>query len=231
LQTLRVVADPDYRPMSFADASGKLIGYDVDFATELAAHLKIPLQYQGMAWDGIIPALQGHKIDAITSIVDSPKRREVVAFSQPVLAQIITTVVRADRPNFDPGKEDLAKLKVGVQVNSAAAAALEKIPGVNPASYNNAPDEFNDLLLGRIDVVAIESISGLYTIQNAYPGKLRVTGKTISDEPQLVAVAMRKDDADLIKATDAAINAMRGDGSLDNVAKKWFGSTDILAKP
>src|SRR2546422_414209 len=111
LKVLRVGADPDYRPVSFADKSGKLIGYDVDFAGELAKRLGIPLDYQGVAWDGIIPALTGGKIDSITDLVITDKRKEVVAFSRPYMEQIITTVVRADKPNFNPGRNDLAGLK------------------------------------------------------------------------------------------------------------------------
>src|SRR4051812_18998130 len=66
---LRVGADSDYRPISYPDASGKMIGFDVDFANALASHMGVELQYEGMAWDGIIPALQAKKIDAVTDLV------------------------------------------------------------------------------------------------------------------------------------------------------------------
>ena len=66
------------------------------------------------------------------------------------------------RPDFNSGRNDLAKLRVGVMVSTAAASALQKIPGVTPTTYNTVADEYNDLLLGRIDVVAIESTHGAY---------------------------------------------------------------------
>jgi ABC-type amino acid transport substrate-binding protein len=222
-RTLHVGADADYRPISYPDPSGKMIGFDVDFATALAAHMGRKLQYEGMAWDGIIPALQAKKIDAVTDLVITDKRKEVVAFSSPYVAQTITTVVRTDKPNFNPGRDDLAKLRVGVMVSTAAANALQKIPGVNPTTYNTVADEYNDLLLGRIDVVAIESSNGAYVASATYPGKLRVTGQTLSDEKSLAAVAVRKDDTALLDEVNVALAKMKADGSLKATITKWFG--------
>ena len=79
--------------------------------------------------------------------------------------------------------------------------------------------------------MAIESINAYYTTKAMYDGKLRVTGVPLSDSKQLIAVAMRKDNAALISEVDKGIEAMRADGSLDQIAKKWFGDTAIIAKP
>jgi len=228
MKVVRVGGDPDYRPMSFSDSSGKMIGYDVEFATKLlAARLGVPVKFEGMAWDGIIPALQAGKIDMLTQLVITDKRKAVVAFSKPYLTQIITSVVQAKRPNFNPGMNDLAGLKVGVQVNTSASAALEKIPNVHPTTYNTVADEFSDLVLGRIDVVAMESLGAGYTTKAVYPGKLRVTGQKLSTTPALIAAAMRKQDTALLAAVNAAITAMLADGTLDKLNAKWFGNLKV----
>jgi ABC-type amino acid transport substrate-binding protein len=226
----RVGADADYRPISYPDASGKMIGFDVDFANALAFHMGVELKYEGMAWDGIIPALEAKKIDAVTDLVVTDKRKEVVAFSNPYLVQTITTVVRSDRPDLNPGPQDLSKLKVGVMVSTAAASLIDKIPAVSATTYNTVADEYNDLLLGRIDVVAIESINGAYVASAMYPGKLRVTGHPLSDDKFLVAVALRKDDAALLGEVNTAIDKMKADGSLDGTISKWFGDTRMSVK-
>src|SRR3989449_4738206 len=160
IEVLRVGAVHKYRPTSWTEKSGKMVGSDVDFATALASRLGVPLHYEGVAWDGIIPALLAHKIDAITAMVITDRRKEVVAFSRPHTFQTITTVVRADSPSsFNPAKDDLSRLKVGVMVSTSAAQALEDIPSVKPIPYNTVADEYNDLILGRIDVVVIESVN------------------------------------------------------------------------
>jgi len=229
--TFKVGADPDFKPISFADPSGKLIGFDPDFAASLAQHMGTTLDYQGVAWDGILPALQAGKIDAITNMVVTDKRKEVAAFSQPYLGQTVTTVVRADEPNLNPKLDDLKALKVGVMVNTAAAGVVAKLTGADITSYNSVSDEYQDLLLGRIDVVAIESVNGSYTATSLYPGKLRVTGIPLTPDAQLISVAMRPGDKDLIAKVDHAIDAMRADGSLDKIAIKWFGDNKIVVRP
>ncbi|HXX38067.1 MAG TPA: ABC transporter substrate-binding protein [bacterium] len=227
LTVLRVGADPSYRPISYTDKSGKMIGYDVDFATALAKRLGVPLHYEGVAWDGIIPALQSHKIDTITDMVITPEREKVVAFSEPYLQQGVTTVVRTNYPG-NPGKSDLAKLRVGVMVNTSAADAVGHIPGVKPVTYNTVPDEYNDLILGRIDVVAVEGINAGYSAKAIYPGKLRVTGKELVDKPELIGAAFRKDDTALVTAANAAIRAMITDGTLQQINRKWFGNINLI---
>ena len=228
LKLLRVGADPDYRPITYSDKTGRMVGYDVDFATMLAYHLGIPLKYEGVAWDGIIPALQSGKIDAITNMVITDKRKEVVAFSKPYFVAGITTVVRADRPDFNPGRNDLAKLRVGVQVNTSASAAVEQLPDVKPTTYNTVADEYNDLLLGRLDVVVVESINAGYTAKAIYPGKLRVTNADVGGKPNLNGIALRKQDTELLQAVNDAIDAMIKDGSLAKVNKKWFGNLKVI---
>ena len=229
IKVLRVGADPDYRPTSWTEKSGKMVGSDVDFATALASRLSIPLHYEGVAWDGIIPALLARKIDAITAMVITDKRKEVVAFSRPHTFQTITTVVRANSPsNFSPAKDELSGLKVGVMVSTSAAQAIEDLPGVKPITYNTVADEYNDLILGRIDVVVIESVNAGYTTTTIYPGKLRVTNKDLTGKPSYTGVALRKEDTQLRQAIDAAINAMIKDGSLRRIYKKWYGDVNMV---
>src|SRR4051812_32603198 len=66
--------DPHFRPMSFAGTDGKVIGFDVEMAEELGKRLKATVTIDGMAFDGIIPALQGKRID-LTEMVVTPQRQ------------------------------------------------------------------------------------------------------------------------------------------------------------
>jgi ABC-type amino acid transport substrate-binding protein len=226
----KVGADPDYRPMAWTNEKGQAVGYDVDFAGALAERLKLKLVHQGMAWDGIIPALQAKKIDAITSIVITDKRKEQVAFSQPVLDQQIIVVVPANYNGPAPNAEQLKSMKVGVQINTAAGNVLNQLK-IPATTYNSMIDEFNDLALGRVQAVAVESIGGSYTVASAFAGKLKVApGVTLSASPQYIAVALRKDDKDFQAQVDGAITAMKKDGKLQEITKKWFGDADVIAK-
>mgnify|MGYP001400281584 CR=1 FL=1 len=225
---LHVGADPHYRPISFVEASGEVVGFDVDFAKALAERMGVPLEYEGMAWDGIIPALQSGRIDAITNIVITEERKKVVAFSQPIMQQTIVGVVRADSDNKEITAADLPNMRVGVMVNTAAATALAAIGGFEPTQYNTVVDAYNDLLLGRIDVVGVESINGGYIVASQYPDKLHVVEQPLTSDVRLNGVAVRQSDTGGLAQINAAIDQMKQDGSLAEIATKWLGSTSAL---
>lgn len=227
-EKIRIGADPHFRPLSFTDAEGKLIGFDVDFANSLAEHMGIPLEYEGMAWDGILPALQSGKIDAITAIVVTDERKKVVAFSQPIMKQTIIGVVKADAPNKKVGSADLPNMKVGVMVNTSAAATLATMKDVQPTTYNTVVDAYNDLLLGRIDIVAVESVNGAYIVASQYPDKLSVVSPPLSDQVKLNAVAVRQSDVQGLAQINAAIDKMKADGTLAAIMTKWLGDESAM---
>ncbi|WP_181179242.1 ABC transporter substrate-binding protein [Mesorhizobium sp. B2-7-1] len=223
LAKLSVGADPDFRPISFTGPDGTLQGYDVDFAQSLGKHLGVPVDYQGMAWDGIIPALQAGKINAITNMAITDARKQVVDFSKAIMRQSIVAVVKVGSPNQSVGPDDLAKLKVGVMTGTSASNALAAMPGVSPTTYNTIIDAYNDLLLGRIDAVVVESVNGSYLVESQFKGKLVVVDKPITQEVTLNGVALRKGDKALAQI-DQAIDKMKADGSLKEISMKWFGN-------
>ena len=178
-----------------------------------------------MAWDGIIPALQAGKIDAITAIVITEERKKVVAFSQPIMKQMIIGVVKIDAPKTDITPADLPNMKVGVMVNTSAAATLAAMADVQPTTYNTVVDAYNDLLLGRIDIVAVESVNGAYIVASQYPDKLAVVAQPLSDQVRLNGVAVRQSDTQGLAQINAAIDKMKADGTLAALMTKWLGNT------
>lgn len=225
---LKVGGDPNFPPMAFVDQSGKEVGFDIDFANALAQKMNMKLNYQGMAFDGLIPALLANKIDVMTVFAVTEKRKKIIAYAQPILNQNIIAIV-ANNNTHNPSVDDLKTLRVGVQGNSSAAATLDKL-GIKAVSYNTLPDELNDILLGRLDAVAVESTAGRYTLVTGYPGKLRVSDTILSSTPLQIAPALRQADTALIAKMNDAITAMKNDGTLDTITKKWFGDTSMIAK-
>jgi len=217
-------ADPTFRPISFQNASGQLVGFDVDFAKAIAKKMGIKLNYQGVNWDGIIPSLDAGKINTITDMNITPARQQQVNFTRPYFNQYITTVVLASRKGFNPGLSDLKCLKLGVQSSTSASALLATIPGLNVTQYNTVVDEYNDLVLGRLDAVVVESVNGGYTVTHQYKSKLRMTNKVLNSTPVLSAAVVKKGNTKLLKAENWAISQIEKDGTLTKIVKKWFGN-------
>ena len=63
---------------------GKLVGFEIDVANQLAKDLGVQLELKEFDWEAIIPALLAKKIDIISAgMVITPQRALKVSFSQP----------------------------------------------------------------------------------------------------------------------------------------------------
>ena len=80
---IRIGTEGAYPPWNSKDASGKLIGFEVELAHSLCRYIGRQCEVVEQDWDGMIPALQMRKFDAIMagmSITD--ERKKVITFSQ-----------------------------------------------------------------------------------------------------------------------------------------------------
>ncbi|MBV9569418.1 MAG: transporter substrate-binding domain-containing protein, partial [Hyphomicrobiales bacterium] len=81
-KTLRVGMDASYAPFESVDPSGKIVGFEVDYANALCERMKLTCTFQNQDWDGIIPALLAGKFDAIVSSMNiTDERKKKVMFS------------------------------------------------------------------------------------------------------------------------------------------------------
>lgn len=93
---LVVGMDLSYPPFETIDPAGKPKGVSVELAQALADSLHEPLRIENMPFVGLIPALQSGRIDCvISSMTDTPKRRESIAFSDPYLNIGLALLVNA----------------------------------------------------------------------------------------------------------------------------------------
>lgn len=84
---LVVGMDLSYPPFETIDENGKPAGISVRLAQALADYLGRPLRIENMPFVGLIPSLQNGRIDClISSMTDTPERRQAIAFSEPYLS-------------------------------------------------------------------------------------------------------------------------------------------------
>ena len=83
-KTVKIATEGAYAPWNFTGAGGKLDGFEIDLANDLCKRMKVKCEIVAQDWDGIIPALQAKKYDAIMAgMTITDKRKEVINFSIP----------------------------------------------------------------------------------------------------------------------------------------------------
>src|SRR3712207_342833 len=82
-KTVKIATEGAYAPWNFTGAGGKLEGFEIDLANDLCGRMKVKCEIVAQDWDGIIPALNAKKYDAIMAGMNiTEKRLEVINFSQ-----------------------------------------------------------------------------------------------------------------------------------------------------
>src|SRR4051794_30938987 len=82
-KTVKIATEGAYAPWNFTGAGGKLEGFEIDLANDLCARMKVKCEIVAQDWDGIIPALNAKKYDAIMAGMNiTDERQKAIGFSR-----------------------------------------------------------------------------------------------------------------------------------------------------
>jgi lysine-arginine-ornithine-binding protein len=215
-----------YKPFWEQDASGKWGGFEVELIDALFKQMGREYELVPIAWDGLIPALQEKKIDAImNSMSATEERKQVVDFSDKYYETTVSFFARKDQP-FDYSEAGLKGKIVGVQTATSQLSWLEQKWGkvVEIKLYDTQDNADADLAAGRIDYGLADTVYTAEGFLKSDAGKeFELKGEPISD-PLIggdVGAAMRKGDP-LLGEMNAAIKALRENGTYKAINDKYF---------
>jgi octopine/nopaline transport system substrate-binding protein len=247
-KTVRIASEGAYPPWNAIDTSGKLIGFEVDLGNDLCKRMKVTCEFVAQDWDGIIPALQQGKYDAIMSgMTITGERKKVIDFSAPygtepsVFAVLKSSSLvkgldlkadRTDLNNEGAAKPVLTKLadalkgkSVGVQVSTIQADFMDKhLSKVTMRTYDKMDNAGIDLGSGRVDAIFGDR-SVVEAIVKADAEKMIVVGPNFIGGVigEGMGVGLRQADGDLKKMFNVAIAAALKDGTVKKLSTQHFG--------
>jgi len=255
-KTVKIATEGAYAPWNFTGAGGKLEGFEVDLANDLCARMKVKCEIVAQDWDGIIPALNAKKYDAIMagmSITD--ERQKVIDFAGPYAAGPNGFLVEKSSPlakmpgtgqayNLATQKEAAEKAidavkpvikgkTIGVQGSTIHANFADKyLKGTAEIrEYKTTEAHDLDLAAGRIDAVLADATAILGTLEKPEFKDYVLVGPSISGGilGAGVGVGLRKGDDELKKSFNDAIQSAVKDGTVKKLSEKWF-KIDISPK-
>ena len=214
--------DDNFPPMGFRNDKQELVGYDIDMAREAARRMGMEADFKPIDWSAEEAELNGRRVDALwNGMTITEERKKNVAFTRPYMENHQIIVVTAASPIH--AKADLAGKGVGVQDGSSAVEAVAKDPVSRQMKeikkFGDNVAALMDLTTGRLDAVVVDEVVGrYYTSRKA--GQYRILSDNFGSEEY--GVGLRKDDKALLAKLDAALDAMKADGTAQKIAAKWF---------
>ncbi len=248
-RVVKIATEGAYAPWNFTAAGGKLEGFDIDLANELCNRIKVKCEIVAQDWDGIIPALQAKKYDAIMagmSITD--ERKQVIDFAGPYADSPNGYLVAKDSPlakmpgtgqtynlvsqqpeaekAIEATKPLLKGKTIGVQVSTTHPVFAEKyLKGTaDIREYKTTEAHDLDLLAGRIDAVLADATAIIGTLDKPEFKDYTLVGPAITGGIQGdgVGIGMRKEDVELKQKFNEAIKGATQDGTIQKLSLKWF---------
>ena len=245
---IRIGTEGAYPPWNSKDESGKLIGFEVELAYTLCRYIGQQCTIVEQDWDGMIPALIMRKFDAIMAGMSiTAERQKAISFSQGYADEVASLAVMkgSDLEGMDTpeginltlggsGVKKTLKTLTGALAGKTVCTQTATIHQnflesgdvgkVNVRTYKTQDEVNLDLASGRCDVALAAAVAFTdYAEKSKKPVVL--VGPTFSGGAfgNGVGVGIRKDDAELLKAFNSAINKARKNGDISRIATKWFG--------
>lgn len=214
-----------YPPFNNLESDGSLVGFDIDIAKALCEEMKVTCEFVTQDWDGIIPALQAKKFDAIiASMSITPERLEKVDFSKKYYNTPPAIAVPKD--SSITKVEDLKGKVLGAQSSTTHSNYAEKHMADSELKLYPTADEYKlDLSGGRIDAV-IDDIVVLSEWVKSDAGTCCKILTPLPIDPEInglgAGIAVRKGETALADKFTAAIAALRANGKYKEINAKYF---------
>ncbi|ANK81820.1 MAG: amino acid ABC transporter [Rhizobiales bacterium NRL2] len=226
-EPLRIGTEGAYPPFNNLTADGKLVGFDIDIANALCDEMKVECVFVTQDWDGIIPALQAGKFDAIiASMSITDERKKKVDFSEKYYNTPPAIAVPKDSDITGVDARALAGKTVGAQSSTTHSNYAETTYTDSDLRMYPTADEYKlDLANGRLDAVT-DDVTVLEEWVNSEDGACcRIVG-TIKPVPEIhgegAGIAVRKGETELAERFNAAIKAIRANGRYKEINDKYF---------
>jgi polar amino acid transport system substrate-binding protein len=218
-----VAVEDDYPPFNYVDpGTGRAVGWDYDALREIGRRLNFRPVFREISWDSMIQGVATGQFDmAANGITVTPERARVVDFSSSYAQVHQRLLVRKDERRFGSLEEfaRAAGARLGAQKGNTNYTRAEELAGSSRVvAYDGFGELVQALLNADLDAVIIDDVGGQgYVGANAQ--RLRLLDGALA--AQDLAIVFTRDSA-LRPAVDAALLAMRSDGTLGRLNSAWF---------
>ncbi|MDR0600282.1 MAG: ABC transporter substrate-binding protein [Treponema sp.] len=220
-----------YPPMEYYEADGKTpAGFDIQLTEALAGKMGLRARYIDTAWDGLLPGLRAGKYDIAVNVTITPERRGVYNFTKPYIDNAMAMAVRKDSSITIEKPGDIAGYRAAYQGDTTAgyftARLRQQGTRFSAFSYDKITNCFDDLLLGRVDVVVVDSLAAQgFAEREDSPFVIAWQGPV----DETIGICLKKGNDALTRAIDAALDELFADGTMLRISRDIFNRDVVSA--
>ncbi|HYW83032.1 MAG TPA: transporter substrate-binding domain-containing protein [Spirochaetia bacterium] len=227
-RVIRAVTENAFTPLNFVDPkTGTAGGWEYDAVNEIGRRLNAKIVWNICSWDTMIQAVRDGQYDVgMDGISITDDRKKQVDFSNPYMVSQQFMLVRKDETRFKNAAEFAAdpKLLIGSQAGTTNfyVAVYNVLDGKEDNPRIKLLETFGAtvqaLVAGDVDCVLMDAASSRGYV-GANPDKLKIVGDPLGTDNYGFIF---KTGSDLVAPFNAAIQALKDDGTLDKLTTKWF---------
>ncbi|QQR38092.1 amino acid ABC transporter substrate-binding protein [Devosia rhizoryzae] len=217
---LRIGTEGTYAPFTFHDASGELVGFDVEIGRAIAEQLGVEAQFVEGPWDGLIAGIDANRYDVVINQVGINEERQAkYDFSEPYIASKAALVVKDD--NTDITSFESLSGKTSAQSLTSNFGKLAQSYGAELVGTEGFDQSIALVIQGRADATINDSLSffDFKTQQPDAPVKVVAT----AEDADYSGVILAKNKPELLAAINEALEAIKADGTYAEISEKYFG--------
>ena len=217
---IRIGTEGTYAPFTFHDASGKLVGFDVEIGEAVAERLGVEAEFVEGKWDGLIAGLDADRYDAVINQVGiTEARQQKYAFSEPYIASKAVLIVRDNNEEIK-GFADLKGKKAAQSLTSNYGKMAEE-NGAELVGTDGFDQSIQLVLTARADATLNDSLSFLDFKKQKPDAPVKVVAEQA--EASYSGILLRQGDGELVAEVNKALKAIKEDGTYQAISDKYFG--------
>ena len=217
---IKIGTEGVYAPYSFHDESGKLVGYDVEVAEQVAKKLGVKPVFVETKWDAMIAGLDAGRFDVIANqVAVTEERKQKYEFSNPYIfihGVLLTSKANNQIKTFT----DLKGKKAAQTLTSNWGKTSEKY-GATLVGVDGFEQSAELIQAGRADATINAEVAFLDYMKKKPNADLKVVATT--KEAIVCALPIKKGNAELVKDINKALAELQADGTLTKLSLKYFG--------
>ena len=213
---LVMATNAEFPPYEYYEGKD-IVGIDVEIAEAIAENLGMELKIEDMAFESVVTSVATKKSDiGLAGMTVEPDRLESVNFSEPYATAAQVIIVKEGSDIQTP--EDLVGKTIGGQIGTVGVEEAAKIEGTTVERYNKGFEAVQALSQGKIDAVIIDNEPAKEFVKQTEG--LVILDKELTKEEY--AIAINKEDTELLEKINAAIAELKESGKLDEIVLKYI---------